>query len=397
MAYMKDKHGKRLDEFKVADAQKLIAASSLQRTLTRRIMTSPPTVTIYAGNSTITGTTVPQINPVTQLPSCLVGGAGWAHPTNGWNTASYWRTDRALDTNGLTVAGYKIMVYCDAAKLEALFYVPTGATYRIKVDDEYIAATATTFGVSGATRWLGIDFGTAAVRRIVIETNALIVGLTTAVTGTLWAAKPRGPRVIAFGDSYTGGATGANGAAYTTWLSALADQLGWEDVYQNAVGSTGYVATIGGYSNTVAGQLAAAVAASVQPDVVIVTAGHNDAYADATVGAAAAAAHAAIRTAWPLATVVCGGPWYVGGSAAVASWASKEAAIFAAADADVNVAQASGEGVPWFTGTGKVGSTTGSGNSDTYVYSDGVHPTQAGHDYAGVRFADELRKALALA
>jgi lysophospholipase L1-like esterase len=36
-----------------------------------------------------------------------------------------------------------------------------------------------------------------------------------------------------------------------------------------------------------------------------------------------------------------------------------------------------------WTGTGKVGATTGSGNSDLLVSNDGVHPSQAGHEMLG--------------
>ncbi|GAA4774763.1 SGNH/GDSL hydrolase family protein [Microbacterium gilvum] len=394
MAYMRDAHGRRLDSFKVADARSDLIRHAPPRTQVRRVMTTPPTITVYSGNSTITGAAAPQIDPVTAMPDCLVGGAGWAHPTNGWNAASWWRTDRALDVNGLTVAGYKIMTYCDQAKYEASFYIPSGATYRVKVDDEYVTTTATSFGVAGATRWLQLDFGTAALRRIVIETTALPIGLNTSVTGTIWPARPRGPRVIAFGDSYTGGATGANGAAYTTWLSAMADTLGWEDIYQNAVGSTGYIATVGGQQNNTLAQVAKAVAAGIQPDVVIVSSGHNDNGTPTEIAAAAVPVYAAIRAAWPDALVVAAGPWFVGGAGQLATWAAREAAIFSAVDADVFIPQATGPGVPWFTGTGRVGATTGVGNSDAYVYSDAVHPTQAGHDYAGVRFAETLREAL---
>jgi lysophospholipase L1-like esterase len=43
----------------------------------------------------------------------------------------------------------------------------------------------------------------------------------------------------------------------------------------------------------------------------------------------------------------------------------------------------------WWTGTGKVGATTGIGNSDLLVSSDGTHPSAAGHDELG-RFAAGL-------
>jgi len=49
-------------------------------------------------------------------------------------------------------------------------------------------------------------------------------------------------------------------------------------------------------------------------------------------------------------------------------------------------------GQSFFTGSGKVGGTTGFGNSDILVGSDGAHPTQAGHDALGVGIASQLAK-----
>jgi lysophospholipase L1-like esterase len=52
-------------------------------------------------------------------------------------------------------------------------------------------------------------------------------------------------------------------------------------------------------------------------------------------------------------------------------------------------AQAASVGIPYvdllspnpWTGTGNAGATTGSGNCDVFVSSDGTHPTAAGHDF----------------
>jgi lysophospholipase L1-like esterase len=47
-----------------------------------------------------------------------------------------------------------------------------------------------------------------------------------------------------------------------------------------------------------------------------------------------------------------------------------------------------------WTGTGRVGSTTGAGNCDVYVSSDGTHPTSAGHDAIGRALAEQIAAAL---
>ena len=48
------------------------------------------------------------------------------------------------------------------------------------------------------------------------------------------------------------------------------------------------------------------------------------------------------------------------------------------------------DGTAWFTGTGKVTATNGTGNTDLYLSSDGVHPTDLGAKYIAARVADSL-------
>jgi hypothetical protein len=45
-------------------------------------------------------------------------------------------------------------------------------------------------------------------------------------------------------------------------------------------------------------------------------------------------------------------------------------------------------------GTGKVGTTTGDGNRDTFLYSDGVHLTTPGSSAFAIRQANAIRDAL---
>jgi hypothetical protein len=47
-----------------------------------------------------------------------------------------------------------------------------------------------------------------------------------------------------------------------------------------------------------------------------------------------------------------------------------------------------------YYGTGQVGGTTGDGNRDVLVYSDGVHPTQAGSFALAVRQLADIRADL---
>lgn len=69
-------------------------------------------------------------------------------------------------------------------------------------------------------------------------------------------------------------------------------------------------------------------------------------------------------------------------------------------DGALQYAHANGEAVTQvggslWTGTGKVGTTTGYGNADLYVSADGTHPTDAGHLAMGATLAQRLITSLA--
>ena len=51
-------------------------------------------------------------------------------------------------------------------------------------------------------------------------------------------------------------------------------------------------------------------------------------------------------------------------------------------------------GSSWVFGTGRVGATTGDGNRDIYISSDGTHPTDAGHAALGRTIADLICTAI---
>jgi lysophospholipase L1-like esterase len=51
-------------------------------------------------------------------------------------------------------------------------------------------------------------------------------------------------------------------------------------------------------------------------------------------------------------------------------------------------------GRPLWSGSGRVGATTGSGNSDLIVSSDGTHPSQVGHEAIGTEVATQIASAV---
>lgn len=49
---------------------------------------------------------------------------------------------------------------------------------------------------------------------------------------------------------------------------------------------------------------------------------------------------------------------------------------------------------PWTFGTGYIGATNGSGNSDFYITTDATHPVDLGHAHIGRVAADAIRKII---
>jgi lysophospholipase L1-like esterase len=368
--------------------------------------------------------------------------------------------------------------------------------------------------VSAGGPWYAhkVDFGSRAVRRIRVEmTGSLFGGIRIGPTDGLWAPSwPKGPRVIAVGDSFTGGTvvgfgSGAAGMP-VAWHQVMGRMLGWRDVWPSGVGSTGYLNdgtqgqnfqwkitlngtyTSGSYKitgrapdatayvqtaaidvNATAAQVQTALEAIYGAGNVLVTGGGNGAggFTVELVGAHAART-AELPTAQTATAMVGGTGWGAFGQRAggsrvrfsrriandivpycdkntVVVWAGgiNDGTLYSAAggaaafraevDACLQAVAATGakqvvlgpwnptgtqaasassigmrdalqaaaaavaatfiDTLSWITGTGKVGSTNGSGNSDVYTSSDGTHPPRDGHGYLGRRAAAALRAA----
>jgi hypothetical protein len=216
------------------------------------------------------------------------------------------------------------------------------------------------------------------------------------------------------------------------------------ECYSQSAGGTGYVVAGAFTPYGSAARLANVVAAN--PELIIVQGSVND---DSSTGiqAAASSLYSAYATGCPNAKVIVFGPQPSNSTSTLsANRQSNIAAVKAAAMAAPNVlafhdevgtaaavpaAYASGTtysdgnlvtslGSVWmasnggstfsgsapgissrwvlmtyvYTGTGKVGSTTGDGTRDTYLYSDGVHPTPEGSAALAIRCANLIRADL---
>lgn len=300
---------------------------------------------------------------------------------------------------------------------------------------------------SGAGLFVKLIFPTVARRRIEIffaggaGLNAwypLVVDNSSLVTPA-----PRRPVVGFVGDSFFDGS-----AACTNLLSApfLISRLLGVECVSASWGGTGYVAT--GAFQTFGSATRTGIMSKAEVELIVISGSVNDDGSFATLGAAATATYSAYATACPKAPIIVFGPQPTNATATIspnrsaAITAVKSAALAAPnvlAFADMcgtagsvpaaynagttyqpndlcthkgsvwkNVSGAAFSNstpgnsrwalVTWsYFGTGQVGTTVGDGTRDTYLYSDGVHPTPEANAAFAIRQASAIRAALALA
>lgn len=362
------------------------------------VMATPPTIGALATSSAIAGGV-----PFTTLISPAVNGSGvttnifrvygTGNPVQYGlgNPDNIFTTYRSVTTTLSATSPFRVAFMFDGTTLEFLFKGSTGA-YRIRVNGQLVTASSNAITATGAYYRLPVTFATREQRLLEFEGYGLpFAGVIVGPNDTVWQPQGRGPRCIIVGDSYTEG-TGATGSAVTGWAKTFADMMDWPDVFNSGVGGTGYLATGASGRVKFRDRLTADVI-NWNPDIVIVAGGCNDNAASASaLQTEVDLVFSTLRTALPLAQLICVGPFFPGGLAA--TYLPVQTSIFAGAQpyvlGTIDTAVA-----PWFTGTGKVGATTGSGNSDLYISSDGTHPTQAGHDYMGQRMAEGVSALLA--
>lgn len=189
-------------------------------------------------------------------------------------------------------------------------------------------------------------------------------------------------RILAIGDSYTGGSD-EGGVGPAGWPSLIGNDLaaqGYQpEVVTLAAGGSGYVAV--GPSGKTLVDLANEAVGAEPYDVVIFFGSRNDTAAAAEVQAAATAAFTAVRAAWPeTQLLVIGPPWVdanppaniVDASLGVEDAATAVGAVWVDPLAD-----------GWFTG-----------EFEALIGSDNVHPTDEGHRYMAGLIRPELEAAL---
>jgi lysophospholipase L1-like esterase len=350
-------------------------------TLSGSDVTGPYT---YAGASSFAiGATSPDTNyvlPLSKYPNSYASGQG------------VWSVEFGTDAQIFQVR---------------MKYISTATMYRLSIDGRKVTDLMQSSGgtTAGSGHMITIDLGSTGPRRIRLDFATFpFGGVYLPPTATMWHVPLQGGRLMSFTDSIGDGSAQNTGAGCGTWVDRVGRFLGCTDVWRQGRGGTGYI-TAGSYATF--GDRVNADVIAWNPTRLIILGGYNDnGGSQSAISTAAASLYSAIKTGLPSCEVYVIGCWAPTGSPA-ASIVNTDSTLKAAAAAagypfispvTGSVYDSTGTLIathgPWITGTGRVGATTGSGNADTYIGTDAVHPTDAGHVYLARRITAAVRELM---
>jgi lysophospholipase L1-like esterase len=296
----------------------------------------------------------------------------------------------------------------DAQIIQLRFkYISAATMYRLSINGQRVTDLMQLSGgtTAGSGHLITIDFGSAGPRHLRFDfTTMPFGGIYIPPTAALWAVPSRTDRSMVLGDSLSDGSTMNTGAGAGTWFFRAMRLLGMTDAWEQGRGGTGYITP--GTTAVLQDRFALDVL-PYNPAKLFVWAGYNDNGGSQTaIATAASTLYTSIKAGLPTTQVFVLGCWSPTGSPA-ASITTTDATLRTAAAAagfafisptTGNIYDTSGGLVtshgPFITGTGKAGATTGNGNADLYIGTDGVHPTDAGHIYLARRIAASVRELL---
>lgn len=311
--------------------------------------------------------------------------------------------------------GWSAAFATDSDKVEIRLGSCTTCQFRIQVDGHYVTKAGTS-GINYVA-YVELDFaGVRQPRTIKVEASDVesLRGVAVRPTSNIWrpAEDPERIVVLATGDSYSEG-QGASSPGLFGWPQVLGRLMGWSDVRQVAVGGTGYLNPATALNRSkISAQISRwfTVNNDLSPqdvDVVLIAAGYNDypsisgvTYTPTQIADEALSDWRLIRARMPQAMVVVMGP-HAGVRGPDTRTIDIENALYARFrqwhDSNSLFIPLNGTDAgssSWVFGTGRVGATNGSGNSDMLISADGVHPSDAGHLIYARRAAAAIRAEL---
>jgi hypothetical protein len=314
-----------------------------------------------------------------------------------------------------------IMDYYGDGPVHSIGMLRGSGKFRLKVDGEWVNDFSTvTYSGTGGIDWLQVSFSKRRqMRHFEWHLSGVPVrGLAHDATDTFFAStEPLDiPRAF-IGDSFSEGASGNLNS--NTWemgslVYVVARILGYDNFTVDAQGGTGFTNN-GGASDgkktitqRILDDFGPLKGTPAEPKHIVIVNGFNDGDAT-TLQAAATTAFANCLTVAPKAVIDyvyntnTGSPaaGYLSGRTKIknAALAAPNVRSFIdAIDGTITVGPAAKVTVnpfvasPFLTGTGYQGATNGTGNTDYFVSTDGIHPSYpAGHEYWGRRIASLIK------
>ncbi|MFD8949002.1 SGNH/GDSL hydrolase family protein [Streptomyces xanthophaeus] len=382
----------------------------------RRDLPDPLTAdALYAGTAPVITTavgTTPTAGYIRHVPAPIaltgsevrgafsfVGAGGFLAGTGTPDNQYVLPTSRYPNTYASGQSVWSVEFGTDTRYLQLRYkHISAASMFRLSIDGRKVSDLSQPAGgtSAGSGHLITIDLGTAAPRVIRIDCTTMpFGGLYLPPSAGMWRVPTQGGRLAVLGDSISDGSAHNTGGGTGTWVQRAARLLGTTDVWEQGRGATGYIA-VGTTANF--GTRAPADIVAWAPDRLIVWGGYNDVSGNdqLVIRAAADALYAQIRQGLPACETFIVGCWAPTGTPAPSIVATDETLRAAAASAGLpfvspvtgTIYAANGQAVvthgPWIT----------TGNASTYVGSDLVHPTDAGHFYLSRRIVAALRELL---
>lgn len=272
---------------------------------------------------------------------------------------------------------------------------------RFIVDGQYIDRVGNDLNTNNYLKFDFTSVGGRKPRLIEIEGQYAINWFSIQIDSLsrVWKPTPIDTiRAAITGDSHTEGISGIAGASWSGCSAISSRLLGIWDMYIASLGGTGYLKTgTSGLRKTIRFQLDDWCGIG-KYDLVMFAGGYNDlAFTTAAVSAEALACWRKARQLQPAALIIVFGIWGAakGPDATTIAMENALAAQFAVwADPFSIFIPVSTAFEPWEFGTGFQGATNGTGNSDNYVFTDGIHCNTAGQQHRAYRMATAVRSAV---
>lgn len=303
-------------------------------------------------------------------------------------------------------SGYQWSVEFDyyGQVLEPYLYAASNCKYWVWIDGQPTSAAPQTFPspISGF-RFLQHTFSTAAYRRIRIEAHGVNAAFNGVRSGNTVLAmppsRPQPPVLGWLGDSYGDGRKATN--ELMGFVRTMGRLLGVEAWQGPSTGGQGLLYAPSGPQYTHRARISTDLA-PINPDIVVVQGSINDVNTtwSGLVGPEMVACINEVKASLPNALIVATGPLFVASGATYSTMENELAAAVTAAfptgtpDYVPYIRTVNDPKGAWFSGSGRVGNTTGDGLADVARDADNVHPTQLGHDIYARRFAGAIRSAL---